>query len=98
SRWSLDDPQVQQTGGWDLPLRSLHHWLKGIPDPDLEVELLELDEANQLPELLQQQGWTVEFQQFARFGDYQLPTRLQATRGTTSARILLREWRDFFTS
>lgn len=98
SRWSLDDPQVQQTGGWDLPLRSLHHWLKGIPDPDLEVELLELDEANQLPELLQQQGWTVEFQQFARFGDYQLPTRLHATRGTTSARILLREWRDFFTS
>ncbi len=98
SRWSLDDAQVKKTGGWDLPLISLHHWLKGIPDPDLVVESLELDEEKLLPKQLQQQGWTVEFQQFGRFGNYQLPTKLQATRGDTSAKILLRDWRDFFES
>lgn len=98
SRWNLDDPDLQTNGEWDLPLRSLHHWLKGIPDPTLEVLSLQLDEATQLPRQLQQQGWTVEFQQFARFGDHQLPIKLQATRGATRVRILLREWRDFFES
>ncbi|MEP5567397.1 MAG: lipoprotein insertase outer membrane protein LolB [Halioglobus sp.] len=98
SRWNLDDPDLQTNNEWELPLRSLHHWLKGIPDPKLEVQSLQLDEANQLPAQLQQEGWTVDFQQFSRFDDYQLPTKLEATRGTTRIKILLREWRDFFES
>ena len=98
SRWNLDDPDLQKNSEWDLPLRSLHHWLKGVPDPTLKIQSLQLDEANQLPLQLQQQGWTVDFQQFKRFDDYQLPTRLKATRGATRVTILLREWRDFFES
>ena len=95
SRWNLDDPNLAQPGGWDLPLRSLHHWLKGIPDPDLAVESLQIDELSQLPQQLQQQGWTVEYQQFSSFGDYHLPTKLRVSRGETQARILLRNWSDF---
>lgn len=94
SRWNLDDPNLAQPGGWDLPLRSMHYWLKGIPDPDLAVESLQLDEPGQLPQLLQQQGWTVEYQQFSRFDDYRLPTKLRVFRGETQARILLRNWAD----
>ena len=92
-RWSLTDPQLGQANHWDLPLASLHYWLKGIAAPDAPVQELALDPATQLPQTLQQQGWTVEYQGFGRFGDYQLPTRLQVQRDSTRARILLRDWR-----
>ncbi len=95
SRWNLDDPTLAEDGGWKLPLRSLPHWLKGVPDPDLPLETLELDDNRQLPPQIKQQGWTVEYQQFSRFGEFLLPTRMEVYRGETRARILLREWGDF---
>ena len=95
SRWNLDDPALKQDTGFELPLRSLPHWLKGVPDPDLPLETLELDDNRQLPQQIQQEGWTVEYQQFSNFGEFLLPTRLQVYRGKTRARILLREWGDF---
>ncbi|TDG12398.1 outer membrane lipoprotein LolB [Seongchinamella unica] len=94
SRWDLDDPGLGAEHTWDLPVRSLHHWLKGIPAPEAPVESLLLDEAGQLPQQLQQSGWTIDYQQFSSFGDYLLPTRLQLSRGATKARIILREWGD----
>ena len=84
---------VQGTQG-QLPAVFLHHWIKGIPAPGSPVDSLQLDDAGQLPQQLQQQGWTVDYQQFATFGDYLLPTKLQVYRGETRARILLREWGD----
>ncbi|WP_133300618.1 lipoprotein insertase outer membrane protein LolB [Seongchinamella sediminis] len=95
SRWDLDDPALGDEHSWDLPVRSLHHWLKGVPAPGSPVQSLLLDAAGQLPEQLQQLGWTIDYQQFASFGGYLLPTRLQVSRGETRARILLREWGDF---
>ena len=94
SRWNLDDPALGGERNWDLPLRSLHHWLKGVPAPESPVESLVLDDAGQLPQRMQQLGWTIEYQQFASFGGYLLPTRMQVTRGETRAKILLREWDD----
>ncbi len=91
-RWSLSDPELGEANHWDLPLASLHYWLKGIPAPGAPVQDLALDPATQLPQKLQQQGWTVEYQAFAQFGPYQLPTRLQVERDSTRARILLRDW------
>ena len=94
SRWDLDDPDLGSEHTWDLPIRSLHHWLKGIPAPESPVESLLLDAAGLLPQQLQQLGWTIDYQQFASFDGYLLPTRLQVARGETRARIILREWGD----
>ncbi len=93
-RWDIDDPALQPTPGWDLPLGALQHWLKGVPDPGLGVDKLELDAAGVLPKTLQQQGWRIDYQAFAQFEGFTLPTRLQVVREATRARILLRQWQD----
>lgn len=90
--WDIDDPQLQYVQGWNLPLGALQYWLKGVPSPILELELLQLDPAGELPQSLQQQGWRVEYQEFASFEGYILPTRLELSREETSARIILRSW------
>lgn len=93
SRWDISDPEAmaRQTG-WDLPLQALPYWLKGAPAPGSNFTLVDFDADPSLLRTLQQQGWTVHYQQYARFGDITLPTRLQIQRGDTSIKVIIRNW------
>ncbi|WP_116368538.1 lipoprotein insertase outer membrane protein LolB [Parahaliea mediterranea] len=82
---------VRESTGWDIPVAALPFWLRGIPQPNAATEALRLD--NQRLSHLQQQGWQVEFFDYRRFDNYDLPTRLNLRRGDTSARLLIRDWR-----
>ena len=93
SRWPVAQYE-EEYAGWNLPLNALPHWLKGVPDPELPVEQLILDTAGQLPQVIQQQGWTVTYESFERFDGQQLPTRMRLSRDDTNARIILRDWQD----
>ena len=79
---------------WDIPLGALVYWLKGIPAPGMPVEALQFGPQGGPPVMLRQDGWTVRYSDFANFQGYTLPTRLEAEREDSSARIILREWRD----
>jgi outer membrane lipoprotein LolB len=76
--------------GWDLPLSSLTHWIKGLPAPHSDVysEIIEQGLWRQLI----QDGWTVTFERYAQFQHYTLPTRLTVERGDTRARLILSHW------
>lgn len=94
SRWRLDDPAIAPGSGWDLPLGALAYWLRGVPAPGLALQELQLDPQGVLPVMFRQDGWTVRYSDFAAFQGYTLPTRLEAHRHDSSARVILREWRD----
>jgi len=69
--------------GWNLPVVNLDWWLRGLPVPELDAER-ELDEAGRL-RVLRQQGWEVQYQQYARIDRYDLPQRLTLTRAADTA-------------
>ena len=85
--------QVRLHTGWDLPLGALPYWLRGLPDPSLEVEALQLDAAGTLPRELSQAGWRVSYEDFADAGGLPLPSRLRIERGATRAIVVIRRWR-----
>jgi outer membrane lipoprotein LolB len=85
------DALARETG-WELPVTALPHWLKGMPAPGLEVQLLELDADRALLQSLRQDDWEVRYEDYASFSRYTLPTRLRIQRGATSARVIIREW------
>lgn len=78
--------------GWDLPLRALPFWLKGIPTPDTPVQLLELDPDSNLLRKLQQDDWEIHYEQYQQFNNLTLPSRLRIQRGATSARMIIHNW------
>ena len=94
SRWDLEDAELRGQRTWDLPLRAMVHWLKGVPAPGLPVENLELDALAGLPRQFTQDGWVVSYKRFDDFDGFTLPTRIDASRDSTSARIILRQWKD----
>lgn len=81
---------LQQQTGWDLPVRSLPYWLKGLPAPEGADTHMNIEQN--LLRQLRQDGWTIDFEQYRQFDDYTLPTRLTATRGSTRARIVIQSW------
>lgn len=97
SRWDLEDADLEGRSTWNLPLRALAYWLRGMPAPDMPVDALDIDTEAGLPQRIEQDGWVVSYGGFGEFQGYTLPTRIEANRESTRARIVLREWSDLAT-
>lgn len=78
--------------GWDLPLPSLIHWLKGLPAPQQKIQQLEVNPQTELLQRLRQDEWEVQYQQYGQFGAFTLPTRLQIQRGATKVKLMISHW------
>jgi outer membrane lipoprotein LolB len=83
---------VFENTGWDLPLPALAHWLKGLPAPDPDVERLGFDKQTGLLRYVRQDGWEVNYEQYAQFQGVTLPVRLQIERGETRVKVIVARW------
>lgn len=92
--WDISTPgAISRSTGWDLPLQALPYWLKGLPFPDMKIQLLELLPEGAVLERLQQDDWEVLYENYGVFGTLSLPTHLRIRRGDTSARVIIRDWK-----
>ncbi|MFT4518964.1 MAG: outer membrane lipoprotein LolB [Halioglobus sp.] len=80
--------------GWDLPLRALPYWLKGIPSPDYPIQAQAFEEQSAQLRSLHQDGWTIEYESYQQFAALTLPTRIVIQRDVTRVKLLLRDWQD----
>jgi outer membrane lipoprotein LolB len=69
---------VLRATGHRLPLAELQYWVRGLPAPG-DVQRRELDAWGRLARL-DQQRWRIEFFDYARRGEWDLPGRLFARR------------------
>ena len=88
SAWT--SPAPRRSTGWDLPLKALPYWLKGLPVPQRDVAGVELDDN--LLRRFYQDGWQVTYHRYQQFGEWLLPVRMEVSRGDTSARLVIRQW------
>ena len=72
--------------GYELPVSSLNYWIKGIPTPEEEHQLV-LGEFNQVISL-EQSGWTVVYQDYRMFDIYSLPRRIEMSRAENNIRLI----------
>jgi len=101
------DSSVQQlllrATGWQIPLEGLNYWVLGLPAPDVSNRLA-LDAWGRL-ETLEQLGWDVRFLEYARYGEYELPSKVfikRAAQGvalpngadhpTLEVRLVIERW------
>lgn len=83
---------ILQNTGWELPLSSLAHWLKGLPAPDPKLQRLDFDEQSGLLRGLRQDGWEVRYERYGQFEGITLPVRLQIERGSTRVKVIVSHW------
>jgi outer membrane lipoprotein LolB len=75
-----------------VPIDSIRHWLRGIPDPAQPLDALVT--VNALAEGFQQVGWVVRIEDYRDEQGIALPSRLtlEAPAAELHLRLILREW------
>ena len=85
------DALLIQVTGWQLPVRGLRYWIRGLPEPAAGRAQETRDEAGQLVRL-EQSGWTVNYQRYQLVGDVLLPAKLQLLHADIAVRIVIDQW------
>ncbi len=88
--YSADSPDelMQKQLGWALPLDSLYHWSKGIPDPNHPLRAVGYDNFGR-PVSLLQDGWQVFFKQYPNNDVLAQPKHVSIERPTFKAKLVI---------
>jgi outer membrane lipoprotein LolB len=85
------DPErlLRERLGWDVPLTQLSAWVRGMRGSgSSKVEY----DAQNLPALIEQAGWKVEYRDWLGDRDPPLPRKLFASRGNARVRVAIESW------
>ncbi|GGK78492.1 lipoprotein insertase outer membrane protein LolB [Amphritea balenae] len=80
---------MEQTLGWQFPVRELLYWVKGVPAPGTPFEL---SLSQELPEKITQNNWQINYLRFTEQSGYQLPGKLTINRDDLRITIVAKEW------
>jgi len=86
------DPErlLRERLGWDVPLANLSAWVRGLRAAG--AANVEYDAQN-LPALIEQAGWKVEYRDWLENSDPPLPRKLFASRGNARVRVVIENWK-----
>ncbi|WP_439105749.1 lipoprotein insertase outer membrane protein LolB [Congregibacter sp.] len=75
-----------------VPVASIQHWLRGVPDPALPVTVLETNEG--LASRIEQNGWIIRYDEYRAEQGLATPTRLNLSESESglTLKVILREW------
>ena len=92
TRTTTADPEgyLSEAFGVALPLAALPNWMQGAPVPGTPVRA-EADRFGR-PSTLWQNGWQIEYADYANDTASANPTRLQLTQGNVEVRLIIAEW------
>lgn len=87
---------LYQATGWVIPVGKLYAWMAGRPVSDDAQR--QLDQYGRL-QRLSEAGWTIEYQQYQRFGQWELPRKLTLSQQRSddgqrrvSVRLVVSNW------
>lgn len=74
-----------------LPVSGVRYWMKGVPDPGVEVAYLSLDDEGRARDL-EQSRWRVSVLEYTLVNGTPLPRRLFLARDDVKVRIVVDRW------
>lgn len=91
-RYQAESPEIllEQQLGWNLPVSHLLWWVRGLPAPGSRSHLT-LDSASHLARL-EQDGWRVEYLNYAEQQGYWLPERLKLHGHDLEVTLVIKDW------
>jgi outer membrane lipoprotein LolB len=84
------DALLRERLGFSVPLRSLRYWVTGVPAPDTEYAQLPVEAG--VTSRFSQQGWSLAYEKFSRFGGYQLPQKATINGHDVRLKLIADDW------
>ena len=84
------DALIRELWGWEIPLRALPYWIRGVPQPSSAVSGLQLANGTALGFI--QDGWSLQFSAYRNSNGAALPGRIRAEREGLILTVLVNRW------
>lgn len=86
------DPEtlLQQALGWQLPVRHLKYWVRGMPSPGLPARHV-WDSFHHLAQL-DQDNWEINYTEYGNIGGIDLPMRMSLHNARLQVRLVIHQW------
>jgi outer membrane lipoprotein LolB len=81
---------LKQRLGWDVPLAQLSDWVRGLRAKGSTPNTIY--DAQNLPAVIEQDGWKVEYRDWFADRTPPLPKKVFATRGNSRVRVSIEDW------
>ena len=89
--YDISSPEaITRSTGFNLPIKALPHWVKGVPAPAPAASDLIL-ERGQL-QSFEQAGWRVSYADYRNIDGLALPSRVTLENADTRARLIVSRW------
>lgn len=82
---------LTQVTGWQLPVDNLYYWARGLASPATTADL-QFDANHSHLLGLQQDGFSVTFQNYSGVGTLDLPSRLLIQNDAVKVKIVITHW------
>lgn len=82
---------LQEVTGLRMPVNSLLHWMRGLPNWKVNKDKQLIDEFGRLA-MLQQDGWRVRFKGYSNIDQYELPQKIFISGYDLKIKIFVDEW------
>lgn len=79
--------------GWHFPVVEISYWVRGIPYPDQEAQISYEDKTQpNLPTIIEQGDWTINYSRYKSVNGIQLPHKLQAKNPPYRVNLIINSW------
>lgn len=82
---------LREVTGLRMPVNSLLHWMRGLPNWKVNKDKQLIDEFGRLA-MLQQDGWRVRFKGYSNVGQHELPQKIFISGYDLKIKIFIDEW------
>ncbi|PHS73683.1 MAG: outer membrane lipoprotein LolB [Cycloclasticus sp.] len=88
----VTEQELHSQIGYLPPLNHLKFWVRGFPNPEIDVQIQQVDSSDELS--FEQDGWDVELTRFETFSAFELPTKVSLIKGGLKIKLVVDEWLD----
>jgi outer membrane lipoprotein LolB len=87
------DPEtlLRDNFGWTVPVSGLRYWILGLPEPEVKISRLTVDESGRIS-TMEQSGWQLSYSRYSSQGGYELPGQIALVNGDMKLRLAIRRW------
>ena len=82
---------LDQVAGMRIPLEGLKYWLRGLPEPGVELDAFTLGE-DAAPKSMSQSGWQMTYLLYRTYGDIKLPQKVLLEYDDLSLTVNISRW------
>ena len=82
---------LRQTVGWHVPISGFRYWVRGLPEPGVDMVNQKFDEQGRIAEM-QQEDWHISISRYIDVGGIRLPSKVFVQNDRFKLKLVIHEW------